>query len=75
MVQQGVAVNVSTIEGTTALHEACSQGHIGCVKLLLEAGAEVCTSFSKSFSNPQLRLCLALLPTKERNTALLKQKK
>lgn len=38
---QGMLVDVATLDGVTPLHEACLGGHFVCAKLLLDHGANV----------------------------------
>ncbi|XP_028848249.1 ankyrin repeat and SOCS box protein 11 [Denticeps clupeoides] len=39
LISQGLAVNISTLDGVTPLHEACAGGHFGCASTLLDHGA------------------------------------
>ncbi|KAI4898789.1 hypothetical protein NFI96_026046 [Prochilodus magdalenae] len=41
LINQGVAVNLTTLDGVTPLHAACQQGHAPCARLLIEHGASV----------------------------------
>lgn len=41
LIQGGASVNTVAVDSITPLHEACIQGHTGCVRLLLDAGAQV----------------------------------
>lgn len=38
---QGYNVDALTIDQVTPLHEACLGDHVGCARILLEAGANV----------------------------------
>lgn len=38
---QGYQANIVTIDFVTPLHEACSSGHVACVRALIRAGADV----------------------------------
>ena len=39
LLEAGADINLQDMEGITALHWACSAGHLGAVQLLLELGA------------------------------------
>lgn len=41
LIQGGASVNVVAVDSITPLHEACVRGEAECVRLLLEAGAQV----------------------------------
>ncbi|KAJ8013120.1 hypothetical protein DPEC_G00049990 [Dallia pectoralis] len=41
LIDQGMCVNLSTLDRVTPLHAACMQGHTACVRLLTENGANV----------------------------------
>lgn len=41
LIEEGASVNIVTVDNFTPLHDACIQGHPNCVKILLEAGAQV----------------------------------
>nr|XP_004671519.1 ankyrin repeat and SOCS box protein 11 [Jaculus jaculus] len=41
LIEQGVNVNLVTINRVSSLHEACLGGHMACAKVLLENGAHV----------------------------------
>lgn len=41
LLRLGVHPNTSTVNGFTALHFACGNGHIETIRLLIEAGADV----------------------------------
>lgn len=41
LIQSGASVNVVAVDSITPLHEACVRGQVECVRLLLEAGAQV----------------------------------
>uniref|UniRef100_A0A803SUK0 Ankyrin repeat and SOCS box containing 5 n=1 Tax=Anolis carolinensis TaxID=28377 RepID=A0A803SUK0_ANOCA len=52
LIAQGYNVDALTIDQVTPLHEACLGDHVGCARLLLEAGANVsiissCTSYAE----------------------------
>lgn len=39
LIRNGARINFQDSSGDTALHKAARHGHIGCMKMLLEAGA------------------------------------
>lgn len=41
LIQSGASVNVVAVDSITPLHEACIRGQAECVRVLLEAGAQV----------------------------------
>lgn len=41
LIQGGASVNVVAVDSITPLHEACVRGQVECVRLLLDAGAQV----------------------------------
>ena len=41
LIQSGASVNVVAVDSITPLHEACLRGQAQCVRLLLDAGAQV----------------------------------
>lgn len=41
LIQGGASVNMVAVDSITPLHEACVRGQAECVRLLLEAGAQV----------------------------------
>lgn len=41
LIESGASVNMVTVDNITPLHDACIQAHPNCVRLLLEAGAQV----------------------------------
>lgn len=41
LIQSGASVNVVAVDSITPLHEACLRGQTQCVRLLLDAGAQV----------------------------------
>lgn len=41
LIEGGAAVNIVAVDSITPLHEACIQGQTQCVRLLLDAGAQV----------------------------------
>uniref|UniRef100_G1KET5 Ankyrin repeat and SOCS box containing 5 n=1 Tax=Anolis carolinensis TaxID=28377 RepID=G1KET5_ANOCA len=45
LIAQGYNVDALTIDQVTPLHEACLGDHVGCARLLLEAGANVIVIF------------------------------
>lgn len=47
LVDNGASVNTMTVDNMTPLHDACIQDHPQCVRVLLNAGAQVkCRLFS-----------------------------
>lgn len=50
LVDSGASVNAATVDNMTPLHDACIQDHPECVRVLLNAGAQV-----KCFTSPLLR--------------------
>lgn len=47
LVDGGASVNAVTVDNMTPLHDACMQDHPECVRVLLNAGAQVsCCLFS-----------------------------
>lgn len=47
LVDSGATVNLATVDNMTPLHDACIQDHAECVRVLLNAGAQVkCCLFS-----------------------------
>uniref|UniRef100_A0A3B3ZXV0 Uncharacterized protein n=1 Tax=Periophthalmus magnuspinnatus TaxID=409849 RepID=A0A3B3ZXV0_9GOBI len=43
LIEGGASVNMVAVDSITPLHEACLRGQVQCVRLLLEAGAQVRT--------------------------------
>ena len=43
LIGAGHPLNKQTFDGTTPLHQACQDGNVECVKILLDAGASVCS--------------------------------
>lgn len=41
LIRDGAAVNIVAVDSITPLHEACIRGQAQCVRLLLDAGAQV----------------------------------
>lgn len=41
LIDDGAAVNIVAVDSITPLHEACIRGQAQCVRLLLDAGAQV----------------------------------
>lgn len=51
LVDSGASVNAATVDNMTPLHDACIQDHPECVRVLLNAGAQVkCCLFSLGHS-------------------------
>lgn len=46
LIQSGASVNIVAVDSITPLHEACERGQTQCVRLLLDAGAQVRLSLS-----------------------------
>lgn len=53
LIEGGAAVNIVAVDSITPLHEACIRGQAQCVRLLLDAGAQV--RDHKFYSNYLLR--------------------
>lgn len=51
LIEEGAAVNTVAVDSITPLHEACIQGQTQCVRLLLNAGAQVSASPEYGQSN------------------------
>lgn len=41
LIRSGASVNIVAVDSITPLHEACLRGQAQCVRLLLDAGAQV----------------------------------
>jgi ankyrin repeat protein len=65
LVEHGANLNMQTVNGCTALHIAANGGHIECVHILLDAGAEIDLKNKTGHTAAKLALLQKRSPTLE----------
>ena len=65
LVEHGADLNMQTVDGYTALHAAAEKGHIECVHILLDAGAEIDLKNKKGRTPAKRALLFKHSPTLE----------